>query len=190
MSARGGNPELVVFTGPMFSSKTTRLFDTLDRARYQKKSSILFKASMDDRYSKTAVCTHSGTQMLGVTIDSGSSLLEFLSTSNEVYDTIAVDEAFMIEGIAEVLVWLFKKGVNVYVSSLTLSYNATVFNEMAILLPWATRVDICTAVCTKCGSDALYTHKKKDDGKIISVGGDNMYEPRCWKHHLISEPED
>ncbi len=189
MSPRA-NPELVIFTGPMFSSKTTRLLDILDRSTYQKKKSILFKASMDNRYSRSAVCTHSGVKMEGIAIDSGSSLLEFLSQSDEVYDTIAVDEAFMIEGVAEVLVWLFKRGVNIYVSSLALSYSVSVFDEMSVLLPWATRVEVCTAVCTKCGSDAFYTHKKCDDGKVIAVGGDDMYEPRCWKHHLISEQDD
>ena len=184
------NPELVIFTGPMFSSKTTKLLDTLDRATYQKKNAVLFKADMDNRYSTSAVCTHSGARMDGIAIDSGSSLLEFLSKSDEIYDTIAVDEAFMIDGIAEVLIWLFKRGVNVYVSSLALSYNVTAFNEMGILLPWATRVDVCSAVCTVCGKDAFYTHKKQDDGKVISVGGADMYEARCWAHHLISEHDD
>jgi len=184
------NPELVVFTGPMFSSKTTRLLDALDRATYQKKTVALFKASMDNRYSKTAVCTHSGTKMEGFTIDSGSALLEFLSTSDEIYDTIAVDEAFMVEGISDVLVWLFKKGINIYVSSLSLSYSATAFDEMSTILPWATRIEVCSAVCTVCGRDAFYTHKKQDDGKVISVGGDDMYEPRCWRHHLISKQDD
>jgi thymidine kinase len=184
------NPELVIFTGPMFSSKTTRLLDVLDRSAYQKRKAILFKASMDNRYSTSEVCTHSGTKMKGIAIDSGSSLLEFLSKSDDVYDTIAVDEAFMIDGIADVLVWLFKKGINVYVSSLSLSYNVTAFNEMSKLLPWATRVEVCAAVCTVCGSDAFYTYKKQDDGQVIAVGGDDMYEPRCWAHHLISEQDD
>ena len=184
------NPDLIVFTGPMFSSKTTKLLDALDRATYQKKNVILFKASMDNRYSTSAVCTHSGVRMDGITIDSGSSLLEFLSRSDEIYDTVAVDEAFMIEGISDVLVWLFKKGVNVYVSSLTLSYSTTVFDEMSTLLPWATQIEVCSAVCTTCGRDAFYTHKKQDDGKVISVGGDDMYEPRCWSHHLISEQDE
>jgi len=128
--------------------------------------------------------------MEGIAIDSGSSLLEFLSQSEEIYDTIAVDEAFMIEGISDVLIWLFKKGVSIYVSSLALSYSATVFNEMSVLLPWATRVEVCSAVCTTCGADAFYTHKKRDDGKMISVGGEDMYEPRCWSHHLVSEQDD
>ena len=187
---RAPNPELVIFTGPMFGSKTTKLLDVLDRAVYQKRNVALFKASMDNRYSKSLVCTHSGAKMEGITIDSGSSLLEYLSKSDEIYDTIAVDEAFMIEGVADVLVWLFKKGINVYVSSLALSYNTTVFNEMRTLLPWATKVEVCTAVCTVCGRDAFYTHKKNDDGKVIAVGGDDMYEPRCWKHHMISEQDD
>ena len=180
------NPDFVIYTGPMFGGKTSRMLSALDRARYQCKKISVFKPKMDHRYAAEKIVTHSGHQWKARCVSTGQEVFELANDA----DIVAVDEAFMIDGIADVLVWLFKKGINVYVSSLSLSYNVTVFNEMSMLLPWATRVEVCTAVCTVCSSDAFYTYKKQDDGQVIAVGGDDMYEPRCWAHHLISKHDD
>ena len=36
-------PEFIIFTGPMFGSKTTRLLAAVDRFRYQNRNVIAFK---------------------------------------------------------------------------------------------------------------------------------------------------
>ena len=51
----------------MFGSKTTRLFAVLDRYKYQKRKIIAFKPSIDARYSKTKISTHSGASMPAMT---------------------------------------------------------------------------------------------------------------------------
>jgi thymidine kinase len=97
---------------------------------------------------------------------------------------IALDEAFMVEGSAEVLIDLYKTGFTVLISSLQLSSDLKPFEEITKMLPWATKIEICPAVCTICGADAYYTFKK--DGKFdgeIEVGGKELYEPRCSVHH-------
>ena len=129
------NPKFIIFTGPMFGSKTTRLFAVLDRYKYQKRN------------------------------------------------VIAVDEAFMIPGASWVLIDLFKKGKTIVVSSLDLSATGKAFDEVEAMFPWATHIEKCPAVCTICGQDAYYTHKKVEDIAEITVGGSELYEPRCWKHH-------
>ena len=54
------NPRFEIFTGPMFGGKTTRLLSALERYAYQNKNILLFKPSIDTRYSKDSVVTHSG----------------------------------------------------------------------------------------------------------------------------------
>ena len=44
-------PEFIIFTGPMFGSKTTRLLAAVDRFRYQNRNVIAFKPKLDERYS-------------------------------------------------------------------------------------------------------------------------------------------
>ena len=92
----------------------------------------------------------------------------------------------LIDGVSSVLIELFKKGKTVIVSSLDLSATLKPFEEVEKLLPWATKVKKCPAVCVVCGRDAFYTYKKNKDLSEIAVGGSDLYEPRCWHHHDIT----
>lgn len=182
---KGQNPTFTVFTGPMFSSKTSRLLAALERFKLQGKRVMVFKPSVDDRYSDTDVVTHSGWRQPALVVKDGAAILQLLTEANEPPDVVAVDEAFMLSGVAEVLIWLYQSGISVVVSTLDLSSTAKSFHEVEKLLPWATHVEKCSAVCTLCGRDAHYTHKKQVATEdLIQVGGAETYEARCFRHHI------
>jgi len=176
------NPTLTVFTGCMFSSKTTSLLLALERFKHQKKRIMVFKPAIDQRYSESEVVSHSGWRHSATTVKEGADILGALAEVEGSPDVVAVDEAFMIPGIAEVLIWLYKSGISVVVSTLDLSATGKAFHEVEKLLPWATHIEKCAAVCTECGRDAFYTHKKFVSGEEIEVGGAELYEPRCFRH--------
>jgi len=165
----------------MFGSKTTRLFAALDRYKYQRRNIIAFKPKIDDRYSEANITTHSGASMPARIVEHGSDVMNFMKHHHE-YDVIAVDEAFMLKGISCVLIDLFRQGKTIVVSSLDLSATGNAFEEVTAMFPWATHIEKCPAVCTTCGADAFYTHKKIEDLAEITVGGAELYEPRCWSH--------
>jgi thymidine kinase len=177
------NPEFIIFTGPMFGSKTTRLLAVIDRYHYQNRKVMAFKPRIDDRYSTVEISTHSGGRFPAVGIQVGTDILAYLSDVGDEFDVIAVDEAFMIDGVAEVLLQLFRLGKTIVVSSLQLSSSGNVFDEVRDMMPWATKIEVCPAVCTVSGRDAYYTHRKVDGLEEIAVGGEELYEPRCWEHH-------
>ena len=179
-------PELVIFTGPMFGSKTTNLLGAIDRYRYQHKKIVAFKPKLDDRYSISKIVTHNGGSIDAHVVRDGQDIMNFIEKYPEQVDVIAVDEAFMIDGVAETLITLFKKGKTIIVSSLDLSATLNPFEEVEKLLPWATNVKKCPAVCVVCGNDAYYTYKKDKDLNEITVGGSDLYEPRCWHHHDVT----
>ena len=105
-------------------------------------------------------------------------------------NVIAVDEAFMIPGIAKALIWLYRSGYSIVVSSLDLSATGKPFDEIEKMLPWATHVEKRSAVCTVCSKDAYYTYKKQMGGDEIEVGGAELYESRCLRcHPLIFDSE-
>ena len=171
-------PYFIVFTGPMFGSKTTKMLAAIERASYQNKKVIAFKPRMDNRYSEGEIVTHTGMKFMARNINSGD---EIKSESQE-YDVVAVDEAFMIDGIADALIHLFKQGKSIIVSSIQLSASGQVFEEIRDILPWATKIEICPAVCPRTGADAYYTVRKKESTGEIEVGGSDLYEPRAWTH--------
>jgi len=176
-------PEFIIFAGPMFGSKTTRLLATLDRFRYQNRNVLAFKPSLDERYSSVEICTHNGGKIPAHAVKTGDDIIRTIELNDKEIDVVAVDEAFMIEGIAESLLKLFREGKTIVVSSLQLSATGNVFTEVRDMMPWATKIEICPAVCTVTGLDAYYTHRKFNDMKEITVGGSDLYEPRCWYYH-------
>jgi|LWDU01.1.fsa_nt_gi thymidine kinase len=175
------DPEFIVFTGPMFGSKTTRMLGAIDRYRYQNRSVIAFKPAMDDRYSSSDISTHSGGRLSAICVKSGEEIKKVVEALTKKIDVIAVDEAFMIEGAAEILIELFQTGYTVVISSLQLSASGNVFTEIRDMLPWATKIEVCPAVCPVTGRDAYYTQRKVEGLEEIAVGGSDMYEPRCWE---------
>ena len=176
------DPEFIIFTGPMFSSKTTRLLAIVDRYQRQNKIVIAFKPAMDNRYIQSKITTHTGGAIPAVCVKTGNDVVEYIKSA-QTADIIAVDEAFMIDGIAEALLSLFKSGKTIIVSSLQLSAAGNVFEEVRDIMPYATKIEICSAVCPVTGRDAYYTHKKIDNLEEITIGGAELYEPRCWEHH-------
>ena len=189
------SPRFEIFTGPMFGGKTTRLLSALERYTYQNKNVILFKPKLDTRYSKDSIVTHSGiewkcnngTFSKVIRVNSSLEMYRYFKTYNERYDVdvVALDEAFMIENVSDVLVKIYKLGKTVLVSSLQLSSNGEPYLEMNKMLPWATNIQICPAVCSVCGEDAHFTYKLSGaNHNKIEVGGSELYEPRCFAHFI------
>lgn len=172
------NPEFVIFTGPMFGGKTSRMLAALDRAKYQSRKIVAFKPKMDHRYSDAKIVTHMGHSWEALCISEGCEMFDHVSNAS----VIAVDEAFMIDGIADALAELYRSGKTVFVSTIQLSAAGLVFAEVQKMFPWATRIEVCPAVCSQCEKDAYYTVAKVAGLSHIEVGGAETYEPRCHIH--------
>ena len=177
--------EFKMFVGPMFGGKTTKLLSAIDRYKYQGRKILAFKPDIDKRYSANEIVTHWGGRSSAILVSSGVAISrkvteEFGNTKTGV---IAVDEAFMINGSGSHLIDLFTKGHTVLVSSLQLSSSYNEYAEIMMMMPYATSIEVCPAVCSTCGADAYYT--KKIGGRSdheIEVGGSEMYKPTCASH--------
>lgn len=182
-------PQLIAFVGPMFSAKTTGMLACLEKFKYQNRHIVAFKPKIDDRYSESKIVSHMGWELPATQISDGKCIIiELLSYFSEGVVpnnvVVAVDELFMIPGISSELLWLYKNDITVVVSTLDLSYNCTPFDEVTRILPYATTVKKCVAVCSVCKADAHYTWRKPiDNDSEIVVGGVELYEPRCKNCH-------
>lgn len=187
MAARRKNrmpKEFVIFTGPMWSGKTTRLTAAVERHRIRQSSVLCFKPTIDGRYADSSIVTHSGSSMAAIAVSNGEQMLHIIQSERP--EVVAVDEAFMIDGAADALIEVFRSGISVYVSSIELSANLKSFSEVERMMPFATRVEKCTAVCVTCGDDAALTHRRVPSLEEISVGGADTYEPMCWSCHPLA----
>jgi thymidine kinase len=185
---KGKNPELVVFTGPMFSSKTTRLLLAADKAQRRGQNVLPYKAAIDGRYNKSKITSHMGWSLSAKPVWSGSEIWHHVNQNHSIQNndplgvTIVVDEAFMIDEVTETILKLYRRGYTVFVSSIQLSSDGKSFDEMEKLLPYATKIEVCSAACSVCGADAFYSSRTSTVDDLIHVGGSQSYEPRCWQH--------
>jgi len=182
--------KLKLYVGPMFSGKSTKLLQQIDRYKIAKKNILCFKPAMDNRYTGEGfIVTHNDIHVPCHVINTGRDIIEIFEKENNKnkIDVIAVDEAFMIDNIAQTLIDIFYGyKINVLVSSIDISASRMPFKDISMLLSHATHVKKCKAVCTTCGHDASYTLRKfsiDDNTDQIRVGGADLYEPRCLKHH-------
>jgi thymidine kinase len=179
------NPELIIYTGPMWGSKTTRLIASMERLKLQGQKVIAYKPAMDERYSLSHITTHSGAKWPAHCVNSGQTLWNHLQSYEEPIDAVAIDEAFMIDGVTPTVLQIMRMGTTVLVASLDLSARCKPFGEIEKLVPYATKIEKCSAVCPVCGKDAYYTAKLSNNDLEIEVGGKSLYEPRCFRHHPI-----
>ncbi|MEA3356412.1 MAG: thymidine kinase [Candidatus Bipolaricaulota bacterium] len=182
---------LEVITGCMFSGKTEELIRRLERVRIAQGKILLFKPTIDDRYSNRAVVTHYGREFEAHPLDPGK---ESLDTLREIVRGPALSESSVVAfdegnffserlpGLCENLVALGKR---VIVAGLDLTFAGEPFAPMPTLMALGDQVDKLQAVCVKCGKVATRTQRLIDgrpapvNGPVIKVGGKGTYEARC-----------
>ena len=182
---------LEVITGCMFSGKTEELIRRLERVRIARKEIVLFKPTIDNRYSERAVVTHYGREFAAHLLPPGEEslvTLERIVGNNEIKSAtvIAFDEGnFFSEKLPALCEELVSSGKRVIVAGLDLTFAGEPFGPMPTLMSLADDVDKLHAVCVKCGGEATRT-QRLIDGKpapatdaVIKVGGTEFYEARC-----------
>lgn len=168
--------------GNMYAGKSTRLLHYLTRARIANRSFFLFKPKIDTRYSESEVVSHDGIKYPAEVIDSYKELYNIRGSST---DVVFIDEVqFFDPEIWRAINQLAASGIDVFVAGLSTDYMGQPFETSARVAMIADNIDKLTAVCVKCGDDAVWTQmvvdgKEVTDGERVQVGGSEMYEPRC-----------
>ena len=178
---------LQVITGPMYAFKSSELIRRLRRANIAGQQVVLFKHSIDNRYSEYSVVTHDGEALSAIPATTSDDILSHSPPA----DVIGVDEVqFFNPEIVQVLDMLAYAGKTVIVSGLDMDFMAKPFRITADLLSLADQVDKFTAVCTGCSTkddivEATHTQLYNDGEEVtkalssIKVGGAESYSPRC-----------
>ena len=182
---------LEVITGCMFAGKTEDLIRRIKVLEIAKKKVMVFKPTIDDRYSKTMVVSHGGSSVNSILASRAKDILDYI---DDTVDVVAIDEVqFFDHDIIHVCDILCSQGKRVMVAGLDTDFRAEPFGDMAYLITTAEFVIKLTAVCTKCGAPATRTQRIVN-GKpasyhdpIIMVGASESYEARC--RHCFEMPD-
>lgn len=192
MEFRGRDGWIEVICGSMFAGKTEELIRRITRIRYAKKEIIVFKPSIDDRYEKLEVVSHSQRKVKSVVVKDSSEIKSYIDSLEKIPYAIAIDEAqFFDRGLISILEDLANKGTRVIVAGLDLDFRGEQFGIMPDILARAEYVTKLHAICQVCGDLATRTQRIIDnkpayyEDEIILVSAKEKYEARCRHCHEV-----
>ena len=189
INLRGGFIEVIA--GCMFAGKTEELCRRVRRIEYAKKSIIIFKPTIDNRYSNSEVVSHNNTRVKSINISKSTEVYDILDEAKLPY-AIAFDEVqFFDKDVIKVCEHYANLGCRVICAGLDMDFRGEPFGVMPELLARAEYVTKLNAICQKCGGLATRT-QRLINGKpanyndpIILVGAKEQYEARCRSCHEV-----
>ena len=178
-----------VICGSMFAGKTEELIRRINRVHYAKKSIIVFKPAIDNRYDEKAVVSHANKRVDSIPVRTSQEILDNL---NSLPYAVAIDEVqFFDRGLIDIVERLANSGVRVILAGLDLDFRGEPFGIMPELLARAEYITKLQSICQVCGAPATRTQRIIDgrpadyDDPIILVSASEKYEPRCRHCHQV-----
>lgn len=187
---------LEVVVGCMFSGKSEELARRLRRSSIAGLSVLAFKPSIDDRYDKDNIASHSSVTFKARTFRSLDDLMEklfkFKNENNDKFpDVVGIDEVqFLSKEIIPFIENIVNSGSKVIVAGLDMDYLGRPFGPIPELMAISDKVIKLSAICVAedengkiCGEPATRSYRimAKDTGDIIQVGAVDSYQARCRK---------
>ncbi len=181
---------LEVICGSMYAGKTEELLRRIKRIEYAKKSYLLFKPKIDNRYSEDEVVSHNHRRCKSIIISNAKELRDNLPA--KLPYCVAIDEVqFFDKDMIDVIEELASSGVRVIVAGLDCDFRGEPFGIMPELLARAEDVTKLHAICQVCGNLASRTQRiingkpASYNDPIIMIGANESYEARCRQCHVV-----
>lgn len=166
-----------VICGSMFSGKTEELIRRIKRVRIAKRKIIIFKPTIDSRFSEQDIVSHSRNSTKAIPVQAARIILNMVSDDVEV---VAIDEAqFFDTSIIEVVLELVRRGKRVICAGLDMDFLGQPFGPMPDLMAIADDVYKCRAICVRCGHLANYSYRIADSDVQVLIGEKQEYMPLC-----------
>ena len=175
---------LETIVGAMFAGKTSELLKRILWAKHQKKSILVIKPSIDNRYSEKLITTHNNLSHECYSMKAWQEVNEKYDIIKKNYDVVFLDEIqFMkpsetIDNVESML----NKSIDVVCAGLDQDSRGKPWETSSFLLGLSDKITKIYGFCNVCGLEATKTYRKIEGGERTQVGAANIYEPRCLKH--------
>ncbi|CAH1764174.1 23392_t:CDS:1 [Entrophospora sp. SA101] len=184
---------LTIITGPMFAGKTEELLRQIRRVQYAQKEILIFKSSLDNRYSATEITSHINNKTAATIISKSKEIHTHLKKKPKT-KVIFLDELhFFDPKIVKTLNKLAKEGYQITATGLDQDFRGKPFENTSFLLALAEKVIKLTAICRVCNGEANMTQRliggqpALTTDPVILVGGQEAYEARCRSCHIVGK---
>lgn len=179
---------LQVIAGPMFSGKSEELLRRVRRAKVAGLHMEVISHALDVRKGAGIVSTHAGLSIESRTATDVGHIWEV--AGNRSLDLLAIDEAqFFGPELVPTVSRLLAEGTTVLLAGLCVRFDGEPFDPVPGLMALAEDVSKLTAVCSRCGADAVFHQRSvpsvvDDAGAVTAelVGGAESYQALCRRH--------
>lgn len=175
--------------GPMFAGKTEELMRRVKRMEYAHKNYMIFKPSIDTRYSINEIVSHNKKSLQAINISHGSDMKRHVKKDTQ---AIVIDEVqFFDESLIQYLMEFASKGYRVICGGLDRDFRGQAFKVTGEIMAISDSVTKLTAICSCCGKEATMTQRIIDgepahfNDPTILVGEMESYEARCRDCHKV-----
>lgn len=187
--SNSGKPtgSIEVICGSMFSGKTEELIRRINRVKIAKRNIMIFKPSLDYRYSAHDIVSHIKNSSEAIPVQAAR-VIE--NTVTEEVDVVAIDEAqFFDKDLIRVANELASQGKRVILAGLDMDFMGQPFGPMPELMAIADDVYKCRAICMKCGRLANFSYRIAEGSEQVLIGEKQEYMPlcRCCYDELMHE---
>ncbi|GLX76857.1 thymidine kinase [Thalassotalea insulae] len=183
--------QLYFYYSTMNAGKSTHLLQSSYNYRERGLHTVLFTASIDDRFAKGKVASRLGINAEAELFDQDSNIFDQISTINHLkkVDCVLIDEAQFLstEQVKQLtdIVDLLKIPVLAY--GIRTDFLGQTFSGSAALLAWADKLVELKTIC-HCGKKANFVVRRDQNGDVVTggeqieVGGNERYESLCRSH--------
>jgi len=193
-------PRLEVIVGPMFAGKSTELIKRIRLYQVAGFETIVFKPKLDNRYCEGHITSHDQEKIPAINIENSDEISKYLNNTNPI---IGIDEVqFLDSNIITFCNDYVNNGGIIITSGLSKDYRDEWFpfsdgiKNISDLMQTADKLTFLKAICTHQFPNGKLCGKLKAtrsqrfvngniapyDGKLIEVGGQEAYAPRCREH--------
>ncbi len=176
--------KLILYMGPMYSGKTSKLIETYNQLTYDKHNVFVIKNKLDNRNNNTNnISSHNNLMLKADYIydNDTDTEFDFVELKND-YDYIIIDEGQFYKGLKDLVIKLLDIGFIIIIGGLDGDYKQDKFGEMLDLIPIADQYYKLHGICTLCTNPASFTKRIVDNDTQVLVGGAESYIPVCRPH--------
>lgn len=184
--------KLVLITGPVQAHKSGSLISQLRKEKVRKERHVMaFRPSSDTRDAGPFLTTQYGEKFSALQIDSLDDIFPAVQSQDSGRVVLGVDEINLLfhqmkvyreDFLATFLDLISCESVyRIYVSGVSLDYRGKPWDPVPDLMALANKRIVLTGFCSVCGSPAEYSHRKTSQSDQVQVGGESVYEARCFR---------
>lgn len=180
-----------VIGGCMFAGKTDELIRRLSVLKHAKKTILIFKPILDQRFAKKEIVSHDQKKMLAIPITNTQEIVKAVQAfeKTQKLDVIAFDEVQFLNN--DLFPWINRwagEGKIILCAGLDKDYANEYDSLMSKLLVRAEKVDKLMAICEVCSDWASHTQRIDKNKQPINcyrpkvlIAGKENYQARCRK---------